>query len=492
MLPKRTRTILVITGLFITHTLTAQVTNFKLRDFKYRTPGFKALGLSLNSSLSTGQGPYGGSGPFQGSKVSNNKLGLSPAVNFAWQYSTDKQQLSLQINEGLNYNSLKRVDSIKKKGSTYQSIANVDFLMRHFINRYFVEWGFTGLFAPSKDNTSSLGGFDIKTKYYNAGLTLGGGMGRLEYVSNAQMALYILEDLKKAGKIKNTVSKETAAAFAHFITQIYNKRIFDFRKRRMYEIEKIDSFLVASKMLASNDTKTFNIISDNWAFAVQPPAIDAAYIYSADPLAYIYVTDPFTSKISNNLSDRYNIDGNLNQPGRYSGRQIYFRAMPSLTYNADKSISADTIIHLPKYINNKNLKFIIGYQERKPLNLKWQFDKFASVAYDNINIGNPVTTDKIKLSTASAIAGVAIGYYPNSRTMVSGVFQLNGYKNFIKAAPKEKIVLGSRIAVNADYFISYNSRISCSLSAGHYGLNTSIIGNKFTLLFNAGYKLYLF
>jgi hypothetical protein len=485
MLQKQTKTILLISAAFITQSLTAQFTNFKLSDFKYRTPGFKALGLSLNSSLSSNnQSHYITSNGLDGGKLSFNKLGLSPAVNFAWQYSTDKQQLSLQVNEGLNYNSQKRVDSIKKKSSSYQSIANVDLLMRHFINRYFVEWGFTGLYAPSKD-----GGLKTRAKYYNAALTLGGGMGRLEYVSNAQMALYILEDLKKEGKIKKEVSKETAAAFAHFITQIYNKRIFDFRKRRMYEIEKIDSFLVAGNMLASNDTRTFNIISDNWAFAVQPPAIDAAYIYSSDLLSHIYNTEPFISKISGNLSDRYNIDGVLNQPGRYSGRQIYCRIMPSLTYNYN---SANAAVITSPYINNKNLKFIIGYQERKPLNLKWQFDKFASVAYDNISVGNQVTTDKIKLTTASAIAGVAIGYYPNSRTMVSGVAQFNGYKDFIKAAPKEKIVLGSRIAVNADYFINYNSRISCSLSAGHYGLNTSIIGNKFTMAFSAGYKLYLF
>jgi hypothetical protein len=329
MLQKQTKTILLIAATFITHTLTAQVTNFKLSDFKYRTPGFKALGLSLNSSLSRNQARSSTPGPFYGSKVSFNKLGLSPAVNFAWQYSSNKQQLSLQINEGLSYTGTNGRDTIlKKKISSYQSVASVDFLMRHFINRYFVEWGFTGLYAPSKD-----GGLKTRAKYYNAALTLGAGMGRLEYVSNAQMALYILEDLKKAGKIKNEVSKETAAAFAHFITQIYNKRIFDFRKRRMYEIEKIDSFLVARNMLVSNDTRTFNIISDNWAFAVQPPAIDAAYIYSFDPQAYIYNTEPFISKISNSLSDRYNIDGILNQPGRYSGRQIYCRIMPSLTYN---------------------------------------------------------------------------------------------------------------------------------------------------------------
>ncbi len=125
MLQKQTKTILLIAATFITHILTAQVTNFKLSDFKYRTPGFKALGLLLNSNLSYSQGPTITNRGIIIPKISGNQLGLNPAVNFAWQYSTDKQQLSLQVNEGLNYNSQKKVDSVKRKGSTYQSIANV-------------------------------------------------------------------------------------------------------------------------------------------------------------------------------------------------------------------------------------------------------------------------------------------------------------------------------------------------------------------------------
>jgi hypothetical protein len=70
--------------------------------------------------------------------------------------------------------------------------------------------------------------------------TLGFGKGRIEWVQDAQMALYLLNDLERQGLLNKPVDHVTANAFAQLITAINNKRVFDSRKRRIYELTQIE------------------------------------------------------------------------------------------------------------------------------------------------------------------------------------------------------------------------------------------------------------
>ncbi len=50
-------------------------------------------------------------------------------------------------------------------------------------------------------------------------------------VQDAQMALYILNDLQQQGLLNAPVSPEIAQSFAELITDIRNKRVFDSRRK---------------------------------------------------------------------------------------------------------------------------------------------------------------------------------------------------------------------------------------------------------------------
>ena len=99
---------------------------------------------------------------------------------------------------------------------------------------------------------------------------LGLGKGRIEMVNDAQMALFILNDLENQGLIVNKGSREQQYAFAEVITDINNQRVFDNRRKRIYELQRIDSFIKTSGLSSTTDIRHFTTINDNWIYAFNP------------------------------------------------------------------------------------------------------------------------------------------------------------------------------------------------------------------------------
>jgi hypothetical protein len=358
MSQKQTKTILCVVLFFIAHTVTAQVTDFKLSDFKYRTNGFKALGVSVD-----------GNGNRQSKKSSI--LNMSPSLSYLNNYSTNNKEFNFS-NQSEVY--LQKLKGNNDRTSSYGlgDLFSID--EKIYKNKYFIGFGGEGRFSfehktEKKQNTSVNSAIKLKVNPF-----LGIGKGRIENVSNAQMAMFILEDLYKAGKIKNKISAENTLAFANLITQVYNRRIFDFRKRRMVEIEQIDSFLVAKNILAVNDVRAINIISDNWTFAIQPARTESNTLRISQLLFYQQVFDG-----SQYLLDTYFETGILEQAPRLSGSQIYFRATPQLININLKE--KDSVISKKEVTNLKAITFSLNYDNYKPIKLKWGWHKYANIAY---------------------------------------------------------------------------------------------------------------
>jgi hypothetical protein len=469
MLSKQNKIIFSIIAVLIAQNITAQVTDFKLSDFKYRTPGFKALGFTgkTNSSYSTGGG---NSGSFE----------LFPQINYLSQQSTDKIQQSLSISAAASYSMIGgNSDKQRRLGAG----TTVDFLLRQFKDKYFIETGIKGNVNYGSTNYTTQKRKEL-TNPYSLQLTLGAGKGRLENVSDAQMALFILDDLKKAGKIKGTVSKEKAAAFASLLTQVYNKRIFDFRKRRMYEMEQINAFLKTNKLIDADDITVFNIISDNWAFAIQPNAIDGVTASGGGTL--------IIDHLFNNVSDRYNLDGIFGQPSRYSGKQLFARLLPAANTSNDikKTITDTTSIKSGNI--NYGATVQIGYDERKPINMLWQFDKHAVLSYNNSSAKDVFTNLVNKYSGVTADVGVELGYYPNSRTVVRGFGTLAALYRLNNSAGTGKFGLSPGVRLDANYFVNYNARLTGSFSANYFSKNYGTFSNSVSFNFDLSYRIYIF
>lgn len=421
-----------------------EVTDFKLKDYKYRATGFKLanIGTSFNTSMNDDGVPL----TIGQSTVNNTSfkgIGLNATASFINNYSLERRQHESYFtpNARLSY-AKNKIDTFSINVNTTSFLnATYSRTERFYHKNYYTE--FTGYINSGFENASYK---DQKKNTFNKnlnanlniGLSAAVGKGRLEYVEDAQMALFILEDLKRNNLLAvQQVDKQTAYNFAALITEVRNKRVFDFRRRRMYELEQVDSFLRVNKLIKNSDIKVFNVINDNWAFAVQ-----AAYRQSS--------SSSFTNEqIPENI---------ITQPMRFSGFRRYIRAGAGPIFRKTKNeteTSKSTLDAFSPYAD-----VTAGIEKHIPVNLKWQKIIEASLRTVYIMDRNTVNGTKTNNNTLSHTlnASYGLGYYPNTRTAVSFLGVVNSY--YSKNNGFTALLL---TAVEANYFLSYLSRVRASV-----------------------------
>jgi len=111
----------------------------------------------------------------------------------------------------------------------------------------------------SQDQSSRLSRLFFQGQLYR-------GKGRIEFAEDALLANWILEDLQAAGTTSDYAA-EDVAALALTITDIIGNRVFDFRRRRIYELEQLQQTLLERGVTQEESFQLFAILNDNWAFA---------------------------------------------------------------------------------------------------------------------------------------------------------------------------------------------------------------------------------
>ena len=459
----------------------AQLSAYRLADYKYRTTGFRALAFNGSSS-----------GMYTSGTAPQKMFSLSPGLAYLQQYSTDETQYHFRVLPGIAFSTsgstspspMPGQEDMKQSTTNFSANVAASLLRRDFREKYFIEYGAdltlgamgsSNRMDPNPKTTGSNLGFSLTP-------TIGVGRGRLEYVSDAQMALYILKDLQQAGKIRGEVSPATVDAFARLITRVYNQRVFDFRRRRMFEMEKIDSFLRASKLLTTCDITTYNIINDNWSFAIQPQAVDAVQNFSS--------ANPLEGLNNELISDRYNIKGMFGQMARYSGTQFYARLRPVISDSVINSKSDTSAGKTKQSYMRYGAGLHLGVDQQKPISLEWQVRRFASIGFDytTFKSKSPSGFDqKYNNKGITLTGGLGFGYYPNSRTVVQG----NGSVSLVKplGMPGAPITINPTLGFSADYFVSYFSRLNGSLNMAYANYGN---GGTFNLSYNVRYIFYFF
>jgi len=116
--------------------------------------------------------------------------------------------------------------------------------------------------------------FATDERYHNYSTTISApvsiGHGRIEPVEDARLAIYILEELNKAGRISALPPDNVVIEMAKEISKIKNKRFFDSRLRKIEELQTIDSFLVANNIISVHDISYFAVLNDQWDYASGP------------------------------------------------------------------------------------------------------------------------------------------------------------------------------------------------------------------------------
>ncbi len=431
----------------------AQDSTFQLKDYKYRTPGFKAL--SVNFSLS---GSLSESNQSAGNEYLNKSFDIGPSYLTYNKIVSTNQRLH-QSNASLlpRFYSSKQASPSEEKSqrlfSTSLQWARSDRFYKR--NLWFIEFGnileVTG--DKSRRDQVALITTDNRAIIKNTA-SIGVGKGRIEQVQDAQMAMYILKDLKEQGLLDSDIDPEVSNAFAQLITDINNRRIFDFRRRRVYELTRIDSFLTATRLVGKTDIRHFTTLNDNWSFAINP--------------------------------------------FRMHGTAWFARLKPGIGYSRfyaqwkSTSTSENTSENFAWSLAPE-----LGVEKYVAVNLKWQQSLGASLSYERtrerviqktVSAGSSSQTQSDGYASEVSARGFAgLGYFPNTRTQVGvNLVATAGYSNdkAFKFSPNlylfANYFIGYRTYLNANGSIQYNDYESPTLAYNnilnlHFGVSISHI-----------------
>ncbi len=422
-----TLTILIVFISTVTHT-NAQDSSFQLKDYKFRTPGVRGLELDINLSGGVLDSKNVNSGDMQ-----RRSFNSSPSLDYFKAISTDKRQHTSTFNLNPSYSSnFNRIEAPGIKDRSAVLLGSWNRIDRFFFKKNtFFEIG--NDFNVNVYNTRQSGEnrlVNSNTFNFQDRVSIGVGKGRLENVQDAQMAMFIVNDLKKMNLLDQDISAEKMNELARLITGINNRRVFDSRMRRIYELTKIDSFFQANNFVKGPSISLFTTINDNWALAFNP--------------------------------------------GRQAGTIYYFRMRPSVKweYNGGEEklpVFSKTSIRRVTY----GYEPVIGIEKQKPVNLFWQKSMGASFAFvqewgrnkaEFQNGNNPPQQPNLYDTTDSGLllnAFYAVGYYPSNRTMINGAFNIQSqymFSNFFHQSKGFAITPG--INVSASYFVSFRTRLN--------------------------------
>jgi hypothetical protein len=275
------------------------------------------------------------------------------------------------------------------------------------------------------------------------------GFGRIEPVADARLAVYIIDELTKNGKIINQPSESKILELASVISAIKRKRFFDSRERNIEELQTVDSFLVSNNIVAGGDIIYFTRLNDQWSYA--------------------------------------------SGPSRNSGFRVNFGISDEIRLSKDYIESSYG--GLPVAINTQRTnEFAIGafgnMQYSKPLNLYWQSDLTFNMAYSYEMTRYPEEGNGIdnNLNSLSPILRYNLRYLPDSRTSVSLTLG-TGYSYIFGPVKRWDTVnsvyvkgrtsgnaLNPSARINMYYYLSPQLRLNMNW---YFSYNMSNSGNRF-------------
>lgn len=425
--------------LFIIPTISnAQDSSFQLKNYKYRTPGFKALLLNLNASGSI----YDAKGGTR-TDVKGNQFNSNSGINYYRIISTDKRQHISTISFNPVFNFVKNENGGVVAERNRQIILDADWsrMDRFFNSRnlFFEVGNKLGAVSNTRKNRSQF--LDSKTtgNIVSNMLILGVGKGRLENVQDAQMAKFIINDLQKMGLLDRVPDDATEYELAVLITDINNRRVFDDRKRLIYELTRIDSFLQSKQLIQAPSIAYFTTVNDNWLLAFNP--------------------------------------------GRLSGTRIYAQLKPGFSFNVEGFKQTDTT-SFPYTNDTKQIEYFyepeIGIEHHKPVTLHWQRIARAAIRFRQTFNREKIKSESVSGSTESEWfrtypellfnSFYGFGYYPTNRTVVDGGLSFDavyGQQNMgISRTTYFSLVPGLQFSAN--YFINFRTRVFLEADIKYY------------------------
>ncbi len=379
--------IFILTGLLFPLVLGAQYTDFDLS--KYKLPDIRLHRLDASFDFSNAGNRILSRNEVVTTRTKNNNIAGGLDLEYYYFRNTEKYQGNLNAYTNINP-ALSTTGT--ESNDTRNTSSEIDILINstnRFYNRklFFIEVDptFSYYVDNSKhrvENSTTTEDIDRRVNTQLAA-SVSVGYGRIEPVEDLRLAIYILEELQKAGRIEAVPPEDVVIEMAREISGIKKKRFFDTRLRKIEELHVIDSFLIAHNIISSNDVTYFAVLNDNWEYA-SGPVRETGFRINAG--------------IDNGMA--------------------FSRSREKTTFNG-------TVIFDDKnYSNNYNVSGFIDVEYSKPVNLYWQTSAGLHTSYGKNFYRNPLNTDDYDSKFFRTSVNGMIQYLPNSRTTLR--FRITG------------------------------------------------------------------
>jgi hypothetical protein len=227
---------------------------------------------------------------------------------------------------------------------------------------------------------------------------IGAGYGRIEQVTYAQMALFVLKDLKNENRLQREPTHEEIYKLAELISQKQNQRFFDYRHRIIDQVKAIDSFLTSLGLSEQTDATYFTTIYDNWLYANNPSRLSGFRISGGPKIVYNF--------------NQYNSNWEQIEPIEDDGVNKFKGSI--LAYGV-----------------------WLSALDEKPLNHYWQRSLSASLDYTFTNESNAFNENPKEMRLNDNLLvnlKASVGYYPTTRTYINfgleSGFQMNNMDKY--------------------------------------------------------------
>ncbi len=463
--------ILCFLGTFSSSLLAQDYKGFDLSTYYMPDIVRNQLGLSGSSNGSINNGVD-----------DTNNSGIVGNINSSFNNYIITRKLVRNINAYLNLAGNTKTSDVFTTGltssssnfNTYGGIG-IDY---HLFNssKQFLSFGGNFNYAYNSSfltNSDTLGQSDIG-KGYNLGasidLFVGAGLGRIENVTEAQQAVYLIDAFTKNNILNRDLTRDEIFNLAQEMSRTKNKRFLDARLHLMDEVSHIDSFFVSNNLIAKSDARYFTSLYDIWLYG-----------------------DAFL---------------------RQSGQTIELKFSPYVSPNTSYSKNNQTINNISnsessyEYLNTRYV-LSLTYQYEKPVNQKWQ--ESASVSLNGTlynSTANEVyilTGDSISYKntnqSASLTANYKLGFYPNTRTnlyaQISQQFSSRFYDSYIynsysQISAKISLISETNLEFGTYYYLSPQLRLSAALKlSNYYSVNNLIDNSQRNKYLNGNYSISL-
>ena len=387
-------------------TLKAQDSTFRLSD--YKNPNYLYHTLDLNFGLNSGLSFINSTttdaeSQKWGSFSLNSGVGAGYSLYKNSPEIQAEKHISLRADINSHSSKLKRdVIQTNYKSSTVSHVENLYIQgLRRVYSKKMQYFEVNGTLSGEHNNqmyrneTMRADTISDKSKeedkYLNLNLTGAFlvGMGRIEQVQDARLAMFILEDLQTLNRANKVATDEDVLALAREITLLKYRRFFDNRLRKIAEITAIDAFLQKNGIAGTSDAAYFTSLNDNWDFANNPIRNSGKRLFTGLEANYHY---QYRSSYNEYIMPE-------NEPNEYKFNQ-----------------------------SSGGFNIVAGFNYERPKSLAWQYSSSVKIG---IGMQSEVETEKRPENedetkyylwthpTVKLSADYGFGYYPNSRTWLT-------------------------------------------------------------------------